>query len=139
MDYYTSISIRFAIIFVLICILDIPWIMLNSRYFIYKNKINGYVKSPISIGILWLFVILIYSIFLSIILEYTESVYGALLMGALTGLVIYYTFNATSLVTFPNWNWNVAIADTLWGVVLLSITSVAAFYIMQQIDKNYNK
>ena len=92
MDYYTSISIRFAIIFVLICILDIPWIMLNSRYFIYKNKINGYVKSPLSIGLLWLFVILIYSIFLIIILEYTESVYGALLMGALTGLVIYYTF-----------------------------------------------
>jgi len=45
----------------------------------------------------------------------------------LLGLVIYGVFDTTSYALFKKWDWELAVMDTLWGGVLLSLTTAIVY------------
>lgn len=51
------------------------------------------------------------------------SILKALGYGALYGFVTYATYDFTNLAVLKDWRWDIAIIDTLWGIVLCSSTS----------------
>ncbi len=57
----------------------------------------------------------------------------ALLYGALFGFFTYMTFDLTSLAVLKDWPWKIVIIDIIWGVVLSSSVSVAAYFIAKNI------
>jgi uncharacterized membrane protein len=51
--------------------------------------------------------------------------YGiAIIYGLLFGLVIYGTYSLTSCIYYKNYTYYDAFKDTLWGMILMSITGV---------------
>lgn len=45
----------------------------------------------------------------------------------LLGLVIYGVFDTTNLALFKKWDWKVALMDTLWGGVLMALTTAIIY------------
>ena len=52
--------------------------------------------------------------------------------GALFGLVVYGTYNGTNFATIEKWNYNVSSADTIWGMIICSITSYIVFNLQKK-------
>ena len=57
------------------------------------------------------------------ILRSHRSIFEAFLFG----LVIYGVYDMTNLATFKKWKWNLAIMDTLWGGVLMALTTAIVY------------
>jgi len=43
------------------------------------------------------------------------------------GLVIYGVYDMTNLALFKKWNWRLACMDTLWGGVLMALTTAIVY------------
>jgi|TARA_B100000902_G_scaffold13123_2_gene15951 uncharacterized membrane protein len=48
---------------------------------------------------------------------------GTILEAFLLGFIIYGVFDSTNLAIFKNYEWNVAIMDTVWGGILFALTT----------------
>lgn len=57
------------------------------------------------------------------ILRNHRSIFDAFLLG----VVIYGVYDMTNLATLKKWKWNLAIMDTLWGGVLLALTTAIIY------------
>ena len=57
------------------------------------------------------------------ILRSHRSIFDAFLFG----VVIYGVYDMTNLATFKKWRWNLAIMDTLWGGVLMALTTAIIY------------
>ena len=55
----------------------------------------------------------------------------ALGMGALLGLVAYGTYDLTNLATMKDFPIKIVIIDLLWGMLITSVVSVGAFFIIK--------
>lgn len=56
----------------------------------------------------------------------SQSAMSSLLYGGLLGLVIYGIYNATNYATLKRYSLTYCVTDTLWGIVLMSITTYVA-------------
>lgn len=119
-----------AILFLTILALDVPWVLLNTRYGIYKGFVNGPVTHPAAVMTLWVMMSAFLAILLTAILRYVprcQAPYWALFMG----FSVYFTINATALCMF-SWSFKSGIADTIWGTVLYGIVGLIGLHLIRK-------
>jgi len=132
--------IKYIIIIILLFVLDIIWLSLNAKY--YSKMIKSIQNKDIKINIiyaLFTYVLMIASIiFINIPFieskikktdSKTEIIKKSLLYSGLLGLFIYGIYNGTNLATLENYDINVALKDTLWGVIIYTIVTTTYFLI----------
>lgn len=56
-----------------------------------------------------------------------ESWKGALLRGAVLGLLAYGTYDMTNLATLKGWPWRMAAVDMVWGTALTGLAAVGGY------------
>jgi len=104
----------------------VVFLSLDSIYlFLMKNpflkQIESVQKSPLSMNIIAAiicYISLVVGLFYFIIHK-KRSILDAFLLG----LYVYAVYETTNLAILKNWNWNIAIIDTLWGGVLYALTT----------------
>jgi len=105
---------------ILLIMLDIPWLL--ATYSRSQSMFSNIQGSPLKMRMAA--AIPVY-IALSYLLLQQTSVAGA---GA-SGLAVYAVYDFTNLAVFKNYTFEFAVADTLWGGVLFSIS----YYILHTI------
>ncbi len=127
--YLTTLSIFLAI--------DMVWLGLISKNF-YSTQIGFLMTEEIN----WISAVLFYLLFcLGLVILVIKpslqkkSLKDAILNGALFGLVSYATYDLTNLATLKNWPILVTVVDLVWGTVLSSLVSMAAFLISIKVWK----
>lgn len=58
---------------------------------------------------------------------YAPTAWGALLTGALIGLLVYGLYNFTNLSLLKDWNLTITIVDTIWGGVIFGISTLVVW------------
>ena len=132
--------IKYIIVIILLIVLDIIWLSVNAKY--YSKMIKSIQNKEIKINIiyaLFTYLLMIASIiFINIPFieskinktdSKTEIIKKSLLYSGLLGLFIYGIYNGTNLATLENYDINVALKDTLWGVIIYTIVTTTYFLI----------
>ena len=96
---------------ILLLLIDSPWLYINQTWA--SRMIENIQGSPISLRILPS--ILVY-VLLSYLLTIPKSYEEAFLMGS----AVYGVYDATNYATIKKYSLKFAIADTIWGGILLS-------------------
>jgi uncharacterized membrane protein len=132
--------IKYIIVIILLVVLDIIWLSVNANQ--YSKMIKSIQNKEIKLNItyaLFTYVLMIASIiFINIPFieskikktdSKTEIIKKSLLYSGLLGLCIYGIYNGTNLATLENYDINVALKDTLWGVIIYTIVTTTYFLI----------
>ena len=105
----------------IICLAILDFIFL----FVMSGRFKGLVKKVqgsdmkvnyISVLICYLILIFAYNYF---ILAENKGILDSFLLG----IVIYGVYETTTLAIIKNWDWRIAIIDTLWGGILFALTT----------------
>jgi uncharacterized membrane protein len=78
------------------------------------------------VGAIACYVVLISGLYYFILREH-RSPYEAFLLG----LVIYGVYESTTYSLFKNWSLTVALVDTLWGGILLALTTYLTYHFLR--------
>ncbi len=89
---------------------------------------NGAIR-PLLIPAVIVYIALIVGILVFVIPKARGELIPALLWGGLFGFVVYGTYDFTNLAVMANWPYQIAIIDTLWGMVLCGVTSLITVWI----------
>jgi uncharacterized membrane protein len=126
-----SIIINFILTFIVFIVIDMAWLG-----FIAKNLYQKYLGSLLTDNVNWTAAIIFYLLFVvgvSIFAIYPavnkDSVWTAVILGALFGFFTYATYDLTNLSTLRGWPLGIVFIDIAWGSVLTSIVSLSGFYI----------
>jgi len=121
--YFLSLSV-----FLLI---DGVWLTLIAKNFYAKQLGYLMAKSPNLLAALIFYLIFIVGAVVLVLMPALEknSLYQAILMGALFGLCSYATYDLTNLATIKDWPLLVTIVDLIWGTVLSATVSGLSFYL----------
>jgi hypothetical protein len=106
----------------IIAVLDLPWLGLNMSRF---QTIFGTIQGGRPLEFRLLGAIPVY-IALAYLVSKAESLTEAFLIGAAT----YAVYDFTTLLTFKDYPLGMAVADTIWGGVLMAAT----FWVLRKID-----
>lgn len=116
---------------VLLAIFDLLWFSISLRL-IYlpmlndinnKESINLY-KLAIGGLIAWLLMAIGINY---LVLPHANSIKSAGITGAVLGLVIFGTYNATNYASIAKWNLITFIADTTWGCITCALVSMIMY------------
>ncbi len=112
-------------------VIDLLWLGVIARGF-YRTNL-AHLLSP---SVNWPAAFAFYLIYIAGILYFAvapalaaESLWPALINGALFGLFTYLTYELTNMATLPEWPLKVVIVDTLWGVALCTSVAAGSFMI----------
>ena len=61
-----------------------------------------------------------------------ETLSGAVLRAGLVGLVAYGTYDLSNMATLKQWNWSLALTDTVWGTFLSAAAGGAAYWTLKR-------
>ena len=132
----SKILISYLLTFFVFFIVDMLWLG-----FIAKGLYNKYLGAFLHTEVNWTAAIVFYIIFIigiSIFVIYPaaakNSVYYAVVYGALFGVFTYATYELTNMATLKDWPVEIVIIDIIWGAVLTSIVSTAGYYIVKWIE-----
>ena len=120
----------FFILWAILLALDIPWVMLNANFGIYRGYINGTIKNRGIIGVLWLLIAGLMALCITGILYYLpirHVIYASMIFG----MTVYFIFNATSLTMFQ-WSYWSALGDTIWGTVLCGLAATCGWALLKK-------
>ena len=109
------------LLFSAVILLSLDFIYLNLTKSVFKTQVfkiqHGVMNVKLIPAILCYF-------FLVIGLNYfILQSHRTILEAFLLGFIIYGVFDSTNLAIFKNYEWNVAIMDTVWGGVLFALTT----------------
>ncbi|MCA1759871.1 MAG: DUF2177 family protein [Bacteroidales bacterium] len=128
-----SIVISYLLTFMVFLIVDMLWLGVVA-----KNIYQKYLGEFLTDNVNWTAAFIFYFIFvvgISIFAIYPsvnkDSVYQAILMGALFGFFTYATYDLTNLATLKGWPLSIVIIDIIWGSVLSAIVSFSGFYFVK--------
>ena len=131
-----SILISYLLTFVVFLMVDMLWLGVIAKN-IYQKYLGGFLSDNVN----WTAAIIFYFIFvvgISIFAIYPavhkDSVFNAILMGALFGFFTYATYDLTNLATLKSWPLTIVFIDILWGTTLSAIVSFSGFYIVKWIN-----
>ena len=131
-----SILISYLLTFVVFLMVDMLWLGVIAKN-IYQKYLGGFLSDNVN----WTAAIIFYFIFvvgISIFAIYPavnkDSVFNAILMGALFGFFTYATYDLTNLATLKGWPLTIVFIDILWGTTLSAIVSFSGFYIVKWIN-----
>ena len=112
--------------------LDALWL---SRFALdmYRREIGGLLLERPSLpvaGVFYLiFVLGIVILAIAPALASGNGWQGAMLAGAVLGLVAYGTYDITNLSTLKNWSLTVTLTDLAWGTVLTAVSAAAGAFV----------
>jgi len=131
-----SILISYLLTFIVFLLIDFLWLGIIA-----KNLYQKYLGDLLSDKVNWTAAFIFYFIYvagISIFAIYPavqkESVFNAILMGALFGLFTYATYDLTNLATLKGWPLPIVFIDILWGIILSASVSLSGFYIVKWIN-----
>ena len=113
----------YSVIVAVMLALDIPWVVLNGKFGVYRDQLVG--SRRWALPIIWVAMVLLNAALLARVIGSADWRRAAV-WGALTGAAVYFTFNGTALMTNAAWTARLAAIDTLWGVLLFGAAAVAA-------------
>ena len=125
----------------LLLVLDMLWVTINTKWSrgLYFERMKGpWSTKPAVFMALWVLIAVAETALLWYVLHkpdmqsLPQALPQAAAFGALAGFVIYFVFNATSLVTTQSWSFKTAFVDTCWGTVLLASVAVLGMHLMLQ-------
>lgn len=112
--------------------IDIVWIGLVAKPF-YQKHLAHFLSDQVN----WVAALVFYLMYIAGILIFAVypgaakgSLWNAILLGGLFGLIAYATYDLTNMATLKNWPLIVTITDMLWGAVLTALVSGIGFYIV---------
>lgn len=106
--------------------LDYVWLSRIARDF-YASSIGSLMREApdfLAAGVFYLFYI--GGIVFFAVMP-AESWKGALLRGALLGLLAYGTYDMTNLATLKGWPWRMAAIDMAWGTALTALAALGGY------------
>lgn len=106
--------------------LDYIWLSRVARDF-YASSLGSMMRETpdfMAAGIFYLFYIAGIVFFAAMP---AESWKGALLRGALLGLLAYGTYDMTNLATLKGWPWRMAAVDMAWGTALTALAALGGY------------
>jgi len=131
-----SILISYLLTFVVFLMVDMLWLGVIA-----KNTYQKYLGGFLADNVNWTAAVIFYLIFvvgISIFAIYPainkDSVFNAILMGALFGFFTYATYDLTNLATLKGWPLKIVFIDILWGSTLSAIVSFSGYYIVKWIN-----
>ncbi len=131
-----SILLSYLLTLIVFLIVDLTWLG-----FIAKGVYNKYLGGFLSDNVNWTAAIIFYFIYVIGILIFAvypaiskDSVWHAISMGAIFGIIAYATYDLTNLATLKAWPIQIVIIDMIWGGVLTLIVSLSGFYITKWVS-----
>ena len=109
-------------------VMDAMWLTYRYNYHnalfesIQKSKLEARIAPAILIYILIPYAVYIWAI------QGKQSIMHAASQGALVGLILYGFYDLTNYATLTNWTLEMALTDTLWGIVVCTIGAAIGFY-----------
>lgn len=100
---------------------------LNTMGNLYGEQVAKVQRTALNIkmsGVVACYLFLIIGLYYFILKE-NRSVFDAFLLG----VVIYGVYDATTYAVFKHWSPFLAITDTLWGGILLAVTTSVVYYL----------
>ncbi|MFO7636440.1 MAG: DUF2177 family protein [Clostridia bacterium] len=124
--------LRYLILLGAFLAIDMVWLGFVAKNF-YRQQLGFLMKKNVN----WVAAILFYLLFILGLLVFVvnravadNSIWAAVLYGALFGLVTYSTYDLTNLSTIRDWPLKITVVDLVWGTTLSSLTSLAGFLII---------
>ncbi|MFH1667602.1 MAG: DUF2177 family protein [Candidatus Komeilibacteria bacterium] len=116
--------------------IDMIWLGLVAKNF-YAQQIGYLMKTNVN----WSAAIIFYLLFIVGLVVFVlmpaiekGSLWYAILLAALFGLISYATYDLTNLATIKDWPLLVTIVDLLWGAVLASSVTIITYLIAIKIN-----
>jgi uncharacterized membrane protein len=108
--------------------LDAIWLTLRRTY--HETLIESIQGSPVTIRIIpaILIYILVPIAITYFVINESKSLNESVLKGGLFGFTLYALYDLTNLATFKRWTTEMAIIDSIWGLILCSSSAAAGFY-----------
>lgn len=123
-----SLYVATLVVFLLV---DLIWLVGVARTF-YKRELGAMMRPQpawlAAVGFYLLYVVAVL-VFVGVPAVRQGSVLTAVWKGALLGLTAYATYDLSNLATLKGWPVKMVAVDLVWGTVLTTIVSVAAFYL----------
>jgi uncharacterized membrane protein len=107
-----------------ILILDAIYLGVNNKFLI--GQLQVVQKSPVVIrytGAILCYLLLLAGLYYFVIRNKKNTVYEKVRDAAILGIVIYGVYETTSYATFKAWTPKMLVMDTVWGGILLSLTT----------------
>ena len=130
---------KYIIVSIVILALDAIWIFTNFK--MYSQSVRAVQKSDLSVNTVAAFaayaVVLFASLYVAIPFTKnyvrsgdtaSEKLWKAFAYGGAVGFSVYAIYNFTSAAIYKNYEWSVALIDTVWGTVLNTL--VVFIYLM---------
>ncbi|MBS0009854.1 MAG: DUF2177 family protein [Bacteroidales bacterium] len=131
-----TVVIAYVLTFIVFLAVDMIWLGFVAKD-LYRKYLGDFLSSKVNWTAAFIFY-LIFVIGISIFAIYPavnkDSVYTAILLGALFGFFTYGTYDLTNLATLKGWPLPIVIIDIIWGSVLTAIVSFSGFYIVKWIN-----
>jgi uncharacterized membrane protein len=119
-----------VVLWAAILALDIPWVLINTKFGFYRGHVNGVVTNKLAVGVMWIQVALLLALSITGVLYYAPAK-DVVWIGMFLGFAVYFIFNTTSLSMFQ-WSIVSAIGDTLWGTVLCGVVATIGLALVQR-------
>lgn len=125
----------YGIAFVLFLVIDLIWLGLIAKN-LYQNQIGTLLKTNTN----WTAAIVFYLLFIGGLVFFainptisSDTVWKAMLYGALFGFITYATYDLTNLATLEGWPIQITIIDLIWGSFLGSSVSSLTYVLYHTI------
>lgn len=126
---------KIFILFIIIISIDLCNILYfsNEVYVNQYNKINGNKNGIIMDTNKFIITIILYLLFALaiyyLVLQTSTSYFSVLFKSILLALAISFTYNGTNLITLDKYEYSVGIRDTIWSVILFSLSVSIAYFL----------
>lgn len=131
-----TVLIAYVLTFIVFLAIDMIWLGLVAKD-LYRKYLGSFLSDKVNWTAAFIFY-LVFVIGISIFAIYPavnkDSVYSAILLGALFGFFTYATYDMTNLATLKGWPLPIVFIDILWGSALSAIVSLSGFYIVKWIS-----
>lgn len=131
--------LKYIVIGLIILALDAVWIFSNLK--MYSRSVRAVQKSDMTVNYVAAIAAYVVVIFASLYVaipftkhyvqrndSVSDRLWKAFAYGGVVGFSIYAIYNLTSAAIYKNYEWNVAVIDTIWGTLLN--TFVVFIYLM---------
>ncbi len=114
-------------------LLDYIWLAKLAKSF-YLDKLSSHITVtndslvPYLPAVPLVYIVAIVAIWV-FVLSSATTLLQATLYGALLGFFMYAFYDFTNLATLRDYPWSLTIVDTIWGTVLIAVTTVIMYYV----------
>lgn len=124
--------LKYIIVSIVILVLDFAWIVLNMK--MYSQSVSVIQKSSLDVNYYAAFFAYVVVIFASLYIAIpftkqhikqndgnSQKLLKSFIYGGAVGFAIYAIYNFTSMAIYKNYEFKVALIDTVWGTLLNTI------------------